>query len=124
MVGKSNGISRRSFFKKSSVATAAVAAGSLVTNADLDSISAQVNTNSSPTDLKITDMRLARFGNWQQYVLRLDTNQGAVFRKMFAQAGNINQVQQANFMGTAFTGAKKIVHGITIKSLNCACRLI
>jgi L-alanine-DL-glutamate epimerase-like enolase superfamily enzyme len=76
MSEKSNGISRRSFFKKSSAATAAVAAGSLVTNADLDSISANVNTNSKPSDLKITDMRLARFGNWQQYVLRLDTNQG------------------------------------------------
>ncbi len=72
----SRGLSRRNFLKKSYAATAAVGAGSLVTNADLDSISAQVNTNSSPTDLKITDMRLARFGNWRQYILRLDTNQG------------------------------------------------
>lgn len=69
-------LSRRSFFKKSSLATAAVAPGSLVTNASLEEISGRVNTNSQPSALKITDMRLARLGNWQQYILRLDTNQG------------------------------------------------
>jgi len=76
MRNTSSRIPRRDFFRKSTAATAAVAAGSLVTNADLDSVSAQVNTNSSPTDLKITDMRLALIGN--QYILRLDTNQGLI----------------------------------------------
>ena len=69
-------MSRRSFFQKSTAATAAVAAGSLVTNADLEAVSGNVNTNSQPSKLQITDMRLARLGNWQQYILRLDTNQG------------------------------------------------
>jgi len=48
MAKKKSNISRRSFFKKSTAATAGVAAGSLVTNADLDAISANVNTNSQP----------------------------------------------------------------------------
>jgi len=76
MPKKKSNMSRRSFFQKSTAATAGVAAGSLVTNADLDAISANVNTNSQPSKLKITDMRLARLGSWQQYILRLDTNQG------------------------------------------------
>ncbi len=76
MRNTSSRIARRNFFRKSAAATAAVAAGSLVTNTDLDSVSAQVNANSSPSDLKITDMRLALIGN--QYILRLDTNQGLI----------------------------------------------
>jgi L-alanine-DL-glutamate epimerase-like enolase superfamily enzyme len=67
-------IPRRDFFRKSTAAAAAVAAGSLVTNADLENISANVNTNSQPSDLKITDLRLARIES--RYILRLDTNQG------------------------------------------------
>jgi hypothetical protein len=55
-------------------ATAAVAAGSLVTNADLENIAAQVNTKSSPAQLKITDTRIAH--SERSMLMRLDTNQG------------------------------------------------
>jgi len=73
-------LSRRKFIHRTTAATAAVAAGSLVTNADLEALSANVNTNSKPSDLKITDMRLVQLdvGGWHQYILRLDTNQGLV----------------------------------------------
>ena len=64
------GLSRRTFITKSTAATAAVAAGSFVTHADLETVAANVNTNSKPSELKITDLRLA--GN----IVRLDTNQG------------------------------------------------
>jgi L-alanine-DL-glutamate epimerase-like enolase superfamily enzyme len=67
-------VSRRKFITSSTSATAAVAAGSLVTNADLENINAAVNTNSSPTDLKITDMRIAH--SERSMLIRLDTNQG------------------------------------------------
>ncbi|MFQ6044324.1 MAG: mandelate racemase/muconate lactonizing enzyme family protein, partial [Candidatus Poribacteria bacterium] len=33
-----------------------------------------VNTNSRPSELKITDMRIAKVRNWP--IIRLDTNQG------------------------------------------------
>ena len=70
MSEKKAALSRRAFITKSTAATAAVAAGSLVTHADLETIAANVNTNSKPSELKITDLRLA--GN----IVRLDTNQG------------------------------------------------
>ncbi|MFC1561201.1 mandelate racemase/muconate lactonizing enzyme family protein [Candidatus Latescibacterota bacterium] len=73
MSQKKSTMSRRKFFTRSTAATAAVAAGSLVTNADLENVTAQVNTNSQPTDLKITDMRVA---SARGSVIRLDTNQG------------------------------------------------
>ena len=74
MLQKKSKLSRRTFITRITAATAAVAAGSLVTNADLENVTAQVNTNSSPTDLKITDMRVAQVGYTP--VIRLDTNQG------------------------------------------------
>ena len=39
-----------------------------------------VNTNSSPSDLKITDMRIAVVGenNWRWPIIKLYTNQGLV----------------------------------------------
>ena len=67
---KKSALSRRAFITKSTAASAAIATGSLVTNADLEAIAGNVNTNSQPSQLKITDMRLA--GN----IVRLDTNQG------------------------------------------------
>jgi L-alanine-DL-glutamate epimerase-like enolase superfamily enzyme len=67
-------VSRRKFITSSTSATAAVAAGSLVTNADLEQVNAQVNTNSGPTQLKITDMRIAH--SERSMLMRLDTNQG------------------------------------------------
>ncbi|MFC1561205.1 mandelate racemase/muconate lactonizing enzyme family protein [Candidatus Latescibacterota bacterium] len=67
-------VSRRTFITRTTAATAAVAAGSLVTNADLENVSAHMNTNSSSTDLKITDMRFAH--SERSMLIRLDTNQG------------------------------------------------
>ena len=67
-------VSRRKCITSSTSATAAVAAGSLVTNADLEQVNAQVNTNSGPTQLKITDMRIAH--SERSMLMRLDTNQG------------------------------------------------
>jgi L-alanine-DL-glutamate epimerase-like enolase superfamily enzyme len=67
-------VSRRKFITSSTSATAAVVAGSLVTNADLEQVNAQVNTNSGPTQLKITDMRIAH--SERSMLMRLDTNQG------------------------------------------------
>ena len=67
-------VSRRKFITSSTSATAAVAAGSLVTNVDLEQVNAQVNTNSGPTQLKITDMRIAH--SERSMLMRLDTNQG------------------------------------------------
>ena len=67
-------VSRRKFITGSTSATAAVAAGSLVTNADLENIAADVNTNSGPSALRITDMRIAHTA--RSMLMRLDTNQG------------------------------------------------
>ena len=70
-------LSRRKFITRTTAATAAVAAGSLVTNADLENVTTQVNTNSSPTDLKITDMRVdKKTDGIGRPIIRLDTNQG------------------------------------------------
>jgi L-alanine-DL-glutamate epimerase-like enolase superfamily enzyme len=67
-------VSRRKFITGTTSATAAVAAGSLVTNADLENIAADVNTNSGPSKLRITDMRIAHTP--RSMLMRLDTNQG------------------------------------------------
>ena len=67
-------VSRRKFITGTTSATAAVAAGSLVTNADLEGIAADVNTNSGPSALRITDMRIAHSS--RSMLMRLDTNQG------------------------------------------------
>ncbi|MBN2028656.1 mandelate racemase/muconate lactonizing enzyme family protein [bacterium] len=64
-------MSRRSFFIHTGAATAAVAAlGGFATNDDYEAIAQNVNTNSQPSELKITDLRIA--GN----IIRIDTNQG------------------------------------------------
>ena len=80
MSEKKTRMSRRIFFTRSTAATAAIAAGSLVTNADLEEVSARVNTNSQPSKLKITDLRLAHIRTPKGYggrtVVRIDTNQG------------------------------------------------
>ena len=74
MIQKKSIISRRAFFQKYAAASAVVAAGSLVTNDDYEAIAQNVNTNSQPSNLKITDMRCARIG--RTGTIRLDTNQG------------------------------------------------
>jgi len=67
-------MSRRTWLTRSTKATAVVAAGSLVTHADLENLTAGVNTNSSPSQLKITDMRIRHSD--RSMLMRLDTNQG------------------------------------------------
>ncbi len=61
-------------------ASAAIASGSLITFADLENVSAQVNTNSKPSDLRITDMRIIvaspKYETDSRTLIRLDTNQG------------------------------------------------
>ena len=70
---KAKGMNRRVFFTSSTKAMATVAAGSLVTNADLEAISGNVNTNSQPSELKITDLRITSIRN--RHILKLYTNQ-------------------------------------------------
>jgi hypothetical protein len=50
---------RRSFVKKAAGAGAAIAAGSFVQESDLEAAMQSVNTMSRPSDLKITDLRVA-----------------------------------------------------------------
>ena len=70
-VKKEKEISRRSFFIQTGAATAAVAAlGGFATNDDYEAVYGNVNTNSQPSDLRITDMRT------QGHFIRIDTNQG------------------------------------------------
>jgi L-alanine-DL-glutamate epimerase-like enolase superfamily enzyme len=61
-------------------ATSAIAAGSLITHADLEAVSGQMNTNSKPSALRITDMRVAMvsplYENDLRCLVRIDTNQG------------------------------------------------
>ena len=51
-------LDRRTFFKKAATGGAAIAAGSLVTDRDLEAAMQAVNTMSRPSDLKITDRGL------------------------------------------------------------------
>ena len=68
---KEKKLSRRSFFIHTGATTAAVAAlGGFVTNDDYEAVYGNVNTNSQPSQLRITDMRT------QGEYIRLDTNQG------------------------------------------------
>ncbi|MBN1973587.1 MAG: mandelate racemase/muconate lactonizing enzyme family protein [Sedimentisphaerales bacterium] len=67
-------LSRRDFFRKSSALTAAAfAAGSFVTSEDVEAATNNVNTNSQPSNLRITDIKT---GTIYRQVLRIETNQG------------------------------------------------
>src|ERR1700692_4827593 len=65
---------RRSFFKK---AAGALTAGFLV-DETLDALPQNTNTNSKPSDLKITDLRIAVVAHAPMTcpLIRIDTNQG------------------------------------------------
>ena len=80
MSDKSSGISRRTLITTATSASSAIAAGSLITHADLEAVSGQMNTNSRPSALRITDMRVAvvspQYENDLRCLVRLDTNQG------------------------------------------------
>jgi L-alanine-DL-glutamate epimerase-like enolase superfamily enzyme len=77
---QSPGISRRKWITTATSAASAIAAGTLITHADLESVSAQVNTNSGPSALRITDMRIAvvspPYEADYRCLVRIDTNQG------------------------------------------------
>jgi L-alanine-DL-glutamate epimerase-like enolase superfamily enzyme len=76
--------SRRRFLKHSAAATAGAAAWSRAqplsawTNATLESLPQNVNTSSKPSDLKITDLRVAVVDRAPMTcpLIRIDTNQG------------------------------------------------
>jgi L-alanine-DL-glutamate epimerase-like enolase superfamily enzyme len=78
-VSRSN-LSRRTFITRTTSSAAAIAAGSLVTFADLEALPGQVNTNSKPSELKITDLRVViaspSYERDYRCLIRIDTNQG------------------------------------------------
>jgi L-alanine-DL-glutamate epimerase-like enolase superfamily enzyme len=80
MSRKNSGVSRRVFLTKSTSASSAIAAGTLITHADLESVSGQMNTNSKPSALRITDLRIAivapPYERDYRCLVRIDTNQG------------------------------------------------
>lgn len=68
-------VSRRTFFVNTGKATAAAAVVSgFATNDDYEAVAQNVNTNSQPSELKITDLRVCPFHG--RYIIRIDTNQG------------------------------------------------
>jgi hypothetical protein len=80
MSSKLSGFSRRTFLLTSTSASSAIAAGSLISHADLEQISGRMNTNSKPSALKITDLRIVvaspPYEGDYRCLIRLDTNQG------------------------------------------------
>ncbi len=73
-------VGRRSFFKSLGSAAAGAGAMSLLTDADLEAQPQNVQKNSIPSQLKITDMRVATIVDAPMTcpIIRLDTNQGLV----------------------------------------------
>jgi L-alanine-DL-glutamate epimerase-like enolase superfamily enzyme len=71
-------VGRRSFFKKAGMAAAGASALGLATSDDAEAALGQVNTSSRPSDLKITDLRVAQLVDAPMRVplIRIDTNQG------------------------------------------------
>ena len=71
-------VGRRLFFKKMGVAAAGLGATSLLTDADLEAAAPTVNKSSMPSDLKITDLRVAVIAGAPMTcpIIRIDTNQG------------------------------------------------
>ncbi len=72
--GKRNRLARRNFLK----GTAAAAIGALWTDDILEALPRNTNTNSRPSDLKITDLRVATVTRAPMTcpLIRIDTNQG------------------------------------------------
>ncbi|MDQ3685271.1 MAG: mandelate racemase/muconate lactonizing enzyme family protein [Acidobacteriota bacterium] len=73
-------VNRRSFFKSLGAATAAgsIGAAGFLSDADVEGAVQNVNRNSNPSQLKITDMRVAVIAGAPMVcpVIRIDTNQG------------------------------------------------
>src|SRR6185295_7676606 len=73
-------LDRRSFFTSMGKAAAGASAFGLVTDADLEAAPQNVQRNSIPSQLKITDLRVAVIEKAPMTcpIIRLDTNQGLV----------------------------------------------
>ncbi len=73
-------LSRRKWITSATSALSTIAAGTLITHADLETLSAQTNTNSGPSALRITDLRIAvvspPYEADYRCLVRIDTNQG------------------------------------------------
>jgi L-alanine-DL-glutamate epimerase-like enolase superfamily enzyme len=72
---------RRSFFKATAAATAGLGlANVFATSEDVEAAMQNVNKNSRPSDLKITDLRVATLNGvpFESSIIRVDTNQGIV----------------------------------------------
>lgn len=69
---------RRSFLKSFGTAAAGASLGGMVASEDLEAYPQNVNRNSKPSELRITDLRVAVVGRAPMMcpVIRLDTNQG------------------------------------------------
>ena len=74
-----NLIGRRSFFKSVGLAAGAASSG-ILTDADLEGAVQNVNRSSMPSQLKITDLRVAVVVRAPMTcpIIRIDTNQGLV----------------------------------------------
>ena len=74
--------SRRSFFKKAGLGGLSLAGLSMASTSDVVAYTTQnVNRNSAPSDLKITDMRIAEIGGdvvFRTPIVRIYTNQGII----------------------------------------------
>ena len=71
-------VDRRSFFKSAGMAAAGASALSFATEGDAEAALQNVNTRSKPSDLKITDLRVAVIAEAPMTcpLIRIDTNQG------------------------------------------------
>ena len=73
-------LDRRTFFRRAGTAAFGLGASSLVTDADLEAAPQNVQRHSIPSQLKITDLRVATIVGAPMIcpIIRLDTNQGLV----------------------------------------------
>lgn len=72
-------LNRRDLLRTGAAAVGGMMASSLVTPEDLEAYPKNVNTNSKPSELKITDLRVATIvkpGPGPNPIIRIDTNQG------------------------------------------------
>ena len=74
----SSPLGRRSFFKSAGMAAAGASALSFATERDAEATLQNVSTRSMPSDLKITDLRVAVVAKAPMTcpIIRIDTNQG------------------------------------------------
>jgi L-alanine-DL-glutamate epimerase-like enolase superfamily enzyme len=71
-------VGRRSFFRSAGMAAAGAGVLGLATESDAEAALQNVNTRSKPSDLRITDLRVAVIGKapMTDPIIRIDTNQG------------------------------------------------